>query len=279
MPIATQPRPWRRFAALGDSFTEGMMDDVDPSGRHGGWADDVAVTLAGLARSRGEDGIEYANLAVRGRLLRSVVAEQVPVAISLEPDLVSLAAGINDTLRPRFDLDATATALESAVRRLRGTGADVLLFAWGDPARRSSAMRPVRERVRRLNSAIEAIAGHHGCYLASFWLVPAYEDERLWHEDRLHLGPSGHRLAARTALAGLGMDDGGWRTAAPPGPRPGRVAQAQVHAHWARAHLAPWVLRRLRGESSGDDVVAKHPTWVHVSGAGIGSQGPAPNPG
>ena len=279
MPIASQPRPWRRFAALGDSFTEGMVDDLDDSGRHRGWADDLAVELARRAVDRGESGIEYANLAVRGRLLRQVVDEQVPVALALRPDLVSLAAGINDALRRRFDLDVTATALESAVRRLRAGGTDVLLFAWGDPARRSATMAPVRERVRRLNSAVEAIAGRYDCYVASYWLVAAFDDERLWSEDRLHLAPAGHRLAARTALAGLGADDRHWRTPAVPGPRPRRVERLREHTHWTRAHLAPWLVRRLRGESSGDEVIAKHPAWVPVTPTGIGSQDLLSEPG
>ncbi|MFA4841929.1 MAG: SGNH/GDSL hydrolase family protein, partial [Agrococcus sp.] len=29
---------------------------------------------------------------------------------------------------------------------------------------------------------------------------------------------------------------------------------------WAREHLAPWVVRRLRGQSSGDTIHAKRPT-------------------
>ena len=70
-------------SALGDSFTEGLMDEVGPDGRHRGWADRVAQALAERARADGADGIEYANLAVRGRLVRQVVAEQVPAAVAL----------------------------------------------------------------------------------------------------------------------------------------------------------------------------------------------------
>ena len=62
-------RDWRRFVALGDSFTEGLMDEVGPDGRHRGWADRVAEALAARASAEGADGIEYANLAVRGRLV------------------------------------------------------------------------------------------------------------------------------------------------------------------------------------------------------------------
>ncbi len=33
---------------------------------------------------------------------------------------------------------------------------------------------------------------------------------------------------------------------------------------WARAHLVPWVLRRLRHQSSGDDIEAKRPDAAPV---------------
>ena len=97
-------RDWRRFVALGDSFTEGLMDEVGPDGRHRGWADRVAEALAARAAAGGADGIEYANLAVRGRLVRQVIDEQVPAAVALGPDLASIAVGVNDTLRPRYDV-------------------------------------------------------------------------------------------------------------------------------------------------------------------------------
>ena len=52
----------RTIVSLGDSFTEGLEDDLGPDGRHLGWADRVA---AGMAVREG--GLRYANLAVRGR--------------------------------------------------------------------------------------------------------------------------------------------------------------------------------------------------------------------
>ena len=241
------------------------MDETGPDGRHVGWADRLALELAGQARADG--GLRYANLAVRGRLVRQVIDEQVPAAVRLRPELASLAVGVNDTLRPRFDLDSVATALESGVRDLRGAGADVLIFAFGDPVRRSMAMAGVRERIRGYNSAVHAIADAYGCYVVDFWQVAAYDDERLWDEDRLHLSPEGHRMAARTALDALGLGDEDWRTPAVPGPREPLRRRAGTHARWATGHLAPWVLRRLRGESSGDAIVPKHPDWILLNGS------------
>ncbi|HEY3882863.1 MAG TPA: SGNH/GDSL hydrolase family protein, partial [Trebonia sp.] len=60
------------FVALGDSFTEGLNDPA-PGGGFRGWADRLAGLLAAEY-----PGLRYANLAVRGKLLREIVAEQVP---------------------------------------------------------------------------------------------------------------------------------------------------------------------------------------------------------
>lgn len=250
-----EPR-WRRFVALGDSFTEGLADERRADGRHRGWADRLAERLSCAV---GPEEFSYANLAIRGRLLPQVVAEQVPLAVAMDPDLVSLGAGVNDALRPRFDLDALATDLENATRTLKGAGADVLLFAFGDPGRRSRAMAPIRRRIRTLNTAVHAIAEQYGCYLVDFWGVAAYDDDRLWDGDRLHLSPEGHDLAARTALSALGLAPDDWRTPTPLPERATLAGRTAAHARWLGTHAGPWILRRARGESSGDAIGAKDP--------------------
>jgi lysophospholipase L1-like esterase len=247
------PHSWGRYVAVGDSFTEGLADELDARGRHRGWADRVANALA-----EHNPDLRYANLAVRGRLVGEVAREQVPAAIALEPDLVSFAAGVNDALRRDFDLRAAATAVEQSIRALRATGCDVLVFAFGDPARRSSLMGVVRDRLKRYDSAVRAIAEHYGCYLVDFWDVAAFDEDRFWDDDRLHLSPSGHALAAACALDALGVGDDSWRT-----PRPrsyvSTAQRAVSHARWAGAYLSPWVVRRIQGRSSGDGIEPKYP--------------------
>src|SRR4051795_11555154 len=63
-----EPVRFERYVALGDSQTEGLND---PDGRSGfrGWADRLAVLL--LATS---PHLQYANLAVRGRLMAAIRA-------------------------------------------------------------------------------------------------------------------------------------------------------------------------------------------------------------
>lgn len=258
-------RPWRTFVAVGDSFSEGLMDDLGPDGRHIGWADRVAAELA--AR---QSGFAYANLAIRGRLLSEVIAEQVPTAAALHADLVSLAAGLNDVLRRSYDVDVAAQQLEAGVRALREAGSDVLVFAWGDPSRRSRTMGRIRDRVEAFDQATVDIAAAHGCYLVSFWGLAAFDDDRFWAADRLHLSPEGHARVADAVLEALGLGDGRWRTPPAGSRRPSFAARRVSDARWAGEHLGPWLLRRLRGVSSGDGVTPKRPELAPVPARSAG---------
>lgn len=253
---------WSRYVALGDSFTEGLMDEVGPDGRHRGWADRLASRL-----SDHNPALEYANLAIRGRLMQQVIDEQVPAALALQPDLVSLAAGVNDTLRRSYDLDASATALENGVRALRRQGADVLLFAFGDPSRRSAVMGSVRDRIVRANAATAAIADRYGCYVVDFWGRAVFDDDAMWDEDRLHLSPLGHEWAARAAQEALGVGDEQWRTPLAPSAVPSLPVRIRGHGRWVGQHLRPWLMRRIQGRSSGDAVTPKRPIPSRVRDA------------
>src|ERR1700759_2411660 len=108
---------WRSFVAMGDSFTEGL-NDAYPDGTFRGWADLVA---ARLAVDSGPD-FGYANLAVRGRGIDQVLAEQVEPTLAMHPDLVSFAAGGNDVLRPRMDPLSLVERIDPLVARLRASG-------------------------------------------------------------------------------------------------------------------------------------------------------------
>ncbi|WP_082553291.1 MULTISPECIES: SGNH/GDSL hydrolase family protein [unclassified Phycicoccus] len=249
---------WHRYVAIGDSFTEGMSD-ADPSrdNSYVGWADRLAEHLAGIAhRSGGE--FAYANLAVRGRLLADVIGPQLEAALGLQPDLVSMVGGGNDILRPKADLDAIADRLETAVVRLRAAGSDVLLATPTDPSG-APLLRHLRGRHAIHSANIFSIAQQHGCYVINQWGMDALKDFRLWADDRIHMTTEGHRRVALNALSALGHDTdrADWSTPLPPLPPVGRREATAANAAWARTHLAPWVQRRLRGESSGDTVTAK----------------------
>jgi lysophospholipase L1-like esterase len=255
----TSRSPWHRYIALGDSFTEGLSDPApDRPGEFRGWADRLAEHLA--AASPHAD-VEYANLAVRGRLLPRVLAEQVPVALAAEPDLVSLVAGGNDLMRPGADPDELAAQLEVAVVRFRAAGADVLL-ATGVDTRNTPILRRMRGRFAIFNANVWSIAARQGAAVLDQWGAGWVQDLRLWDTDRIHLTGEGHRRMALAAAAALGLpgaDGEDWRTPLPPQPpRELRVALAE-EAAWVGGFVAPWIGRRLRGRSSGDGRAAKRP--------------------
>lgn len=269
---------WTRYLAMGDSFTEGMVDPVaGPPGHaaegdaHRGWADRLAERLDADAKAAGAPGIEYANLAVRGRLLHQILQEQVPVALAADAPgatLVSLVGGGNDVLRPRSDPDALADALEAAVASLRHTGADVLMATAMDP-RDSPLIRLTRGRAAVYTAHIWAIARRHGAFVVDLWGTRALRDWRMWAPDRIHLGPDGHARVADMAAASLGLEvDGAWAVPLPALARPPWQQSLREEAAWTRQYVAPWVRRRVRGQSSGDGRVAKRPLPLPWTGAG-----------
>jgi lysophospholipase L1-like esterase len=241
------------FVALGDSFTEGL-DDADPAGGYRGWADRLAEHLAASAPE-----LRYANLAVRGKLLRQIVAEQVPRAVGLQPDLISFSAGGNDLLRPRTDPDVLATVIDDAVGRLRETGADVLLFTSFD-TRDVPVLRRIRGKMATYNLHVRSIADRHGCRLVDLWSMRTLLDPRAWAPDRLHLSTEGHRRVALAVCEVLDVPaTGDWREPWPAAPSVGWLTSRRSDLEWARTYFVPWIQRRLRGRSSGDEVTAKRP--------------------
>ncbi|WP_439380304.1 SGNH/GDSL hydrolase family protein [Amycolatopsis lexingtonensis] len=252
----------KRLVALGDSFTEGVGDD-DPSYPNGvrGWADRVAEQLA--AR---EADFRYANLAIRGKLLPQILAEQLEPALAMAPDLVTLYAGGNDLMRPKVDIDALMVDYEVAVARIRGTGARLVLFTGVDGVE-DALFRKMRGRVAIYNEFVRAIAAKHGALLVDMWAMRQLRDRRRWAPDRLHLNAYGHTEVAIAVLAALGVEHP--LTAAELGPREvlSAAARRSQNLRWAQEHALPWVRRRLRGESSGDTLTAKRPTLEPVASA------------
>jgi lysophospholipase L1-like esterase len=256
---------WTRYVAVGDSFSEGLWDPYPhadgtpaPVGTQSdavmrGWTDRLADALA-----ERNPGLEYANLAIRGKKMHQIIAEQVPTALGMEPDLVSLVGGGNDILRPQADIDAISAELEHAVASIRATGADVLM---GTGFKAGGALKGTNGRVGRYNANVWSIARRQGAYVLDTWGLRSLFDLRMWSDDRIHLTDEGHRRIAQAALVGLRLapDDADFDAPLPPAASPALVARARAEAQWARVHVVPWVQRRLRGTSSGD---GRNPKWA-----------------
>lgn len=260
------PRTFRRFVALGDSTTEGLDDPYPgyPAGSEvfRGWADRLAERLA-------EDNpeLKYANLAIRGRLIAGIRDEQLGPALAMEPDLVSVVGGVNDLLRPKFDPAVASTHLEAMVSALRDRGATVLVMTLPDL---SSSMRVaglVSKRMVAFNEAIRQIARRTGATLVDMANELTVYDPRGWSPDRLHANGVGHEYLMWGAALALGVPEARERldelkANAAPQERRGAIRETAAEAAWVWEHLRPWIVRRLKGTSSGDGISAKRPEML-----------------
>ena len=179
------------YIAIGDSFTEGVGDDL-PDGRVRGWADFVALGLA-LASP---EPVRYANLAVRGRKLGPIVREQVEPALAQHPELVSLNGGGNDIMRPRVSIEGVAEALVAAADRVTAAGSTMLLLSGANPSRHLPLGGLIRRRGNELAVAVRAMLPREGMVFVDNWADETLEDIRYWSEDRLHLNALGHARVA-----------------------------------------------------------------------------------
>jgi lysophospholipase L1-like esterase len=249
-----------RYVAIGDSFTEGLGDEL-PDGTTRGWADLVA---AGLAAANG-GSVQYANLAIRGRLLEPIITEQLDRALSLSPapTMITLNGGGNDMMRPGTDVARLVALTETAVRRCTAAGVRLVLLSGGDPSERLPFGTVMRRRGVELTAATKDLAARHGLDFIDVFNDVEIRREQYWSVDRLHLNSAGHRRVASLVLDGLGYATEAHVVDPAPAGRRSLLAEARYY----RQFVMPWVQRRLRGRSSGDGRTAKYLDWVPVQAA------------
>ncbi|GAA3734903.1 SGNH/GDSL hydrolase family protein [Leifsonia bigeumensis] len=255
---------FRSYVAIGDSFTEGVGDDL-PDGGVRGWADLVALGLALAARERdgqaappGAAPFGYANLAIRGRLLGPIIEEQLDAAIALRPDLLSLNGGGNDIMRPKVSVESVADRLAAAAEKAMAAGIHVLLLSGGNPTRHIPLGARIEVRGEQLARAVRArVPASEKVTFVDNWADAELTDLRYWSVDKLHLNPLGHRRVASNVLTGLGVAVPDWGDERLELKRPGTIA------YW-RGYVLPWIGRRLTGRSSGDGREPKRPTLLPI---------------
>ncbi|WP_317985878.1 MULTISPECIES: GDSL-type esterase/lipase family protein [unclassified Streptomyces] len=238
---AAEPRRLR-FAALGDSLTEGLGDPA-PGGGWRGWA----ALLAAAAGPHPDEPVEFVNLSRSGALAADVADEQLPAARRARPHLVSVVVGGNDTLRDSFDIHRVAEALDRTIGALRADGAVVLTACLPDPGRMlglpSALARPLGRRMRAVNTVVHALSQRHEAVHVELSDHTWVADRRAWSVDRLHPSELGHRLLAREFHSALRARS--IATGAPPsleldGPAPSRAASAW----WMATRGTRWVADR-----------------------------------
>lgn len=255
------------YIAVGDSFTEGLGDDL-PDGRVRGWADFVAVGFALAASAAGTGPVRYANLAIRGRKLGPLLAEQLGPAIAQAPQLISLNGGGNDIMRPRVSTQSVAEQLAHAMDQVTDAGIHLLLLSGADPTDHLPMGTLVSKRGGELAETVRALFPREDATFVDNWADARLRDLRYWSADRLHLNALGHARVASNVLTALDVAvPAEWGVeevaAAPAG------AGSRRTMEYYRRYVLPWIGRRLTGRSSGDGRVAKIPTLTPVDPATV----------
>lgn len=248
-----------RIVSLGDSFTEGL-GDVWPDGQERGWADRVAVALAA---ARPDEEVLYANLAIRGRLIGRIIDEQLPAALALDPKPTHLTfnGGGNDMLRPGFGLARLRALTEGVLDACADAGVFAVILSGPVP----SEHLPAGKRMLTLGGALcdevaDLVSGRKGALFVDNFSDVEARRPLYWSEDRLHLNSLGHARVAARVLQELDVAADFPDVAGAAPPLTGGRAEL---AYW-RAHVLPWIGRRVRGKSSGDGRDPKYPAWVRV---------------
>jgi lysophospholipase L1-like esterase len=252
---------YARFIALGDSFTEGMCDEKK-HGQYRGWADRVADVMATF-----HPDFKYSNLAIRGKLVRQVIDEQIEAALAqvTGPEtLISFHAGANDVIRPGYKPEIVLTQYADAVRRLAASGATIMVFTVLERTGNTGKTAKMWEaRFGGFNNNVRTVAAEVGAIVADANEEPAFSDRRFLAFDRLHLNDMGHDRVAQAVLEKLELPfDHSWRTPLPPAKPEPKALRAFVTAIWFITFALPWMWRRARGKSSGDGRSCKYPIAI-----------------
>jgi lysophospholipase L1-like esterase len=251
-----------RYVAIGDSQTEGLWDGDDSSGV-AGFADRLATILDSLY-----PGLLYANLAIRGRRIVDVLEDQLPQALAMQPDLVSVCIGMNDVTRPGRAFTAALADLDEVYAQLAASGATVVTTTFPDVSKMLPVGRLICSRLLQINAVIRNAANRHGFGLVDLYNAPSMSERQTWSHDRMHASPRGHQLFAEAAAQALGLPGStcDWATATGDNDDGGFWQRVYAQIQWTHGLLIPWLWRHMRGRSSGDGLDPKYPVLQPVSG-------------
>ncbi len=238
------------------------MCDEKKFGHHRGWADRVADVMA-----TAHPDFSYANLAIRGKLVKQVIDEQISPALDqvTGPEtLISFHAGANDVIRPGYKPEIVLPQYADAVRRLAASGATIMVFTVLERTGNTGKTAKMwEERFGNFNKNVRAIAAEVGAIVVDANEERSFSDRRFLAFDRLHLNAMGHDRVAQAVLEILNLPfDESWRQPLPPAKPEPKFLRAAVTTLWFITFALPWMWRRARGKSSGDGRSCKYPIAI-----------------
>jgi lysophospholipase L1-like esterase len=187
------------YVALGDSFTAGR--ESIPAER---WAD----RLAGALREVNPE-LVYANFAVDGASSEAVL-EQLPAAIELRPDLITVICGANDVLlTSRPDIEGYERRFSQILERLREAAPEAAILtatapeSWHFMELRPRTKARLVKALSDLNGVTRTVAARHRVPCLNVASHPGLTDRRNFSADGLHPSARGHERATQEIALSL----------------------------------------------------------------------------
>ena len=189
---------WKRFVAIGDSFTEGIGDEVEGIALKS-WVEHCV--------QQWENEIEYCNFAKRGLVTKEIQSQQLEKALTFNPDLVSLIAGANDVLKGRWNHDAYKNDMEFMIDTLSKAGADIIIANLPDFTVRlpfaSEKKQVIKEQLLEANEVIHSLSREYKLHHVDFWNHHLVNDNTLWSKDLIHPNSKGYVKVAELIFSSL----------------------------------------------------------------------------
>lgn len=248
-------KPYRSYIAIGDSLSEGLGDFTFNQNRHhNGWTDRLAGILAREAQDSNYD-FHFANLALRGTKLETIMSQQVAKALQLQPDLVSVMAGSNDLLSKEDSLPRLRASYRDGLQQLLAGGCDVVVANTINPLH-LRVFKPLRYRAERFSEMIGDVAGEFAIPVIDVFGIQDFEQLLYWAEDMVHFSGHGHIAVANQAAKLLDLN---YRyqqiNTADFAPVTRSVFETLA---WVGRDVIPFLQRKLKGVTSGDGMHPKH---------------------
>lgn len=264
-------KPYRSYVAIGDSLSEGLGDFTFKNSRHyNGWTDRLAGIMAQEASDLGYE-FHFANLAIRGSKLHKIIDQQLPQALRLQPDLVTVMAGSNDIMSNPRSLPQLRDSLRDGIQQLLAAGCDVMLANTINPIH-LKLFKPMRQKAQLFSTLIETVADEFEIPMLDVFGITDFENLGYWAEDMVHFSGQGHIRIANDAAALLDLK---YRFV---NPELTPVSRGIVETtRWIARDVIPFFDRKLKGVTSGDGMQPKHsvlspfapgvdqPSWKMVS--------------
>lgn len=224
------------FVVLGDSAAYGTGDEIS-AGVFRGWAGFLAEAF--------QDGCDYFNFSRPGAKSTEVLEKQLPKALREQPDICALIVGGNDLLRNSFDPLLLYKNLKNCCQQLMAMGSEVIMVELHDP---NQLLRLPRLMSRVLNRRVTAVNAVYRKVALEFEIITIktrkigdVHNRSNWHIDRMHPGPVGHFMLARSVAEQLRRR--GWAISLPH--KLDVVQKSKTEKiKWLLRNGTPWFLKR-----------------------------------